>query len=121
MEDGGQDSPRSPDARGAGLPDELLETSDALLARIRELRHLEERKRAKGISTEEFQHLAEEVERRALEIWQIAADEGVIGERERAARNDTDRGVDRTIQDIERRRKAGGDGRPQADSPADPE
>ncbi len=54
--------------------------SDHLLAEVRRLRELEERKRREPISSPEFHRLAEQVEERARAVWKTADHERAAGD-----------------------------------------
>lgn len=84
--------------------DDLLTTSDDLLTRIRELRKLEERKRRTGISSAEFHRLADEVEQRSREIWQLAEQEASLASGESETGERTGAPTDRTLDAVDVRR-----------------
>ena len=64
-----------------GTPDrELDATSRRLLDTMGEMRRLEEQKRQTGRSSEEFHELADEVAKKADDVWRVAHDELREGE-----------------------------------------
>jgi hypothetical protein len=72
----------------------LRRDSDALLEGIDEMRSMESEKRQHPISTDEFHELADAITDKSREIFAIAAEERVIGNR-------TEREPDRTTEDID--------------------
>ncbi len=75
----------------------LAADSDGLLSELRGLREQEERKRRTTISSPEFHELADDVERRARQIWRTAADERATGNEARPASPTTTDEVDAAL------------------------
>jgi hypothetical protein len=60
--------------------DRLRRDSDQLLAAVNEIRRLEREKRTEEMSSPRFHEMADEIERRARDVFRYAADELEAGE-----------------------------------------